>query len=60
MNILTWNVRGLGDTNKRAGVRFFLVLNKISVVCLQETKSCTVSKQTLRSIGGSGIQHWKY
>ena len=46
--IMSWNVKGLGCSQKRSRVRDFLKLYCIDIVLLQET---TIS--FLRSIGGS-------
>ncbi|KAJ4813587.1 RNA-directed DNA polymerase (reverse transcriptase)-related family protein [Rhynchospora pubera] len=36
--ILTWNVRGLNDLDKRLAVRQTILLERPAIVCLQETK----------------------
>ena len=49
-SILTNNVRGLGDQNKRRELFYWLKLHNISIACLQETfitkdKLCKISQE---------------
>jgi len=60
MNVLTWNVKGLGESVKRAGVRDFCALNKVDVICFQETKLASVNASILRSIGMSQNFIWAW
>lgn len=43
--VLSWNVRGLGDSDKCTTVRESLCSSLPSFVCLQETKLCDLSPQ---------------
>ena len=54
MIILTWNVMGLGDQIKRAGVKDFCIY-KIDVMCFQESNLVSLSDSFLRSLGYSQI-----
>ena len=38
IRILSWNVRGINDKDKRKVVKAFLRLQRAVLVCLQETK----------------------
>ena len=38
MKIISWNVRGLGSSNKRRVIKDFLRLENPDVVMIQETK----------------------
>jgi len=58
MIILNWNIKGLGDLDKKAKVRDFLQLFGIDMVALQESKLCSPSFNVLRSIGCSRINEW--
>jgi len=40
--VMSWNVRGLGDSDKCNLVRNVLVDAKPSVICIQETKLATL------------------
>jgi len=53
MIILDWNIRGLGDFDKRAKVPDFIYLFGFSIVALQETKLESPSFHLIRSIGGT-------
>ena len=58
MIILDWNIRGLGDFDKKAKVLDFIYLFGFSIVALQETKLESPSFHLIRSIGGTWIQEW--
>jgi exonuclease III len=51
--ILIWNVRGLNDRAKRDAVKSLVLDTKPSIVCLQETKLCSISDFDILSILGS-------
>lgn len=55
MNIISWNVRGLGRPSKRFLVKDFLNLHFAKVCCLQESKLNKVSPLTWREIEGSHL-----
>ena len=54
IKILSWNVRGLNDPDKRTVVKGLLNRWKCSVVCLQETKLRVVDERVVRSLWGRG------
>ena len=58
MIILNWNIRDLGDVEKRAEVRNFLYLFGIDVVALQESKLFYPKFHLLQSIGKTWINEW--
>ena len=60
LKIITWNVRGLNDLNKRFQVRHLLKLWKADIVCLQETKLELVIKGLVRNIWGIHHVDWLY
>ena len=60
MIILSWNVRRLRETVKRAGVKDFFLLNHADIMCFQETKLASVSPIILRSIAISQVISWIY
>ena len=55
---MIWNIRGLGDLDKRAKERDFPHLFGINVVDLQEFKLCSPSFHVLQTIGDSRISEW--
>ena len=38
VKILSWNVRGVNDSNKRKVINNFIRTQRVDLVCLQETK----------------------
>ena len=38
MRILSWNVRGVNDFEKRKIIKAFLKTQRVDLVCLQDTK----------------------
>ena len=38
LKILSWNVRGANDPEKRKAIKNFIRIHKVDMVCLQETK----------------------
>ena len=56
-NILIWNVRGLNSTARRDAVRVVVESSKIDVVCLQETKMASFSRQIILSMLGTDFDN---
>ncbi|KAG2706151.1 hypothetical protein I3760_05G090600 [Carya illinoinensis] len=57
--ILTWNVRGLNDINKRLRIRSLLRPWKADIICLQEIKLKLITR-TIRSMWGCQYVGWAY
>ena len=51
IKILSWNVRGVNDPDKRRVIKSFLRSNSVDLVCLQETKVQQMNNVMARSIG---------
>lgn len=60
MNIINWNVRGLGRPAKRFLVKDFLNIHFADVCCLQETKLEEISASLWRKIGGTRLDHFAF
>lgn len=58
MNIISWNVRGLGRPAKRFLVKDFLFLHFTDVCCLQESKLEEISPAVWREISGSRLDQF--
>ena len=58
--ILSWNVRGLNESNKRLRIRALLRQWKADVICLQETKLKIISRRIIRSIWSCQYVGWIY
>jgi exonuclease III len=60
LRIISWNVRGLNDREKRRRIHNSLRMWKGDVVCLQETKMESISTRVVRSIWGSPFVGWEF
>ncbi|XP_042952212.1 uncharacterized protein LOC122289294 [Carya illinoinensis] len=56
--ILSWNVRGLNDPNKRLKVKNLLRDWKADVICLQETKLKPIDRHIIRSLWNCSYAGW--
>jgi exonuclease III len=52
LNILTWNVSGLNDRNKRIVVRKHILLHKPHIITLQETKLGDINIEIINELVG--------
>jgi exonuclease III len=57
---LIWNGRGLNGHAKRDSVKSLVFDIKPSIVCLQETKLCSISDFDILSILGAGYSNFVY
>jgi hypothetical protein len=57
-NILSWNVRGLNDRDKRLRISNLLRLWKVDIVCFQETKLVSISSCLVQSLWGCPYVDW--
>lgn len=55
IKFLSWNVRGLNVRNKRLAVRQSLLIEKLDLVSLQETKLQNLDIRTTREICGNRL-----
>lgn len=60
MNIISWNVRGIGSKEKRALVESFIQQHHPSVVILQETKISKVDRFIVKSLWSSRNIAWAF
>ena len=58
LKMVSWNVRGLNDFQKRLVVRNLLREWKCDVICLQETKIASIDRQLVCSIWGCLYVDW--
>ena len=58
LRILSWNVRGANDGAKRKVLKAFIKMQRVDVVCLQETKLKEVSKWMIKSLGVGRFLEW--
>ena len=58
IKILSWNVRGINDRNKRKLIKALISSHKVDLVCLQETKMAEMSLGVVRSLGVGRFLEW--
>ena len=51
IKILSWNVRGANNPEKRKVIKKFIRDQRVDLVCLQETKVQNMNLQLARSLG---------
>ena len=60
MNILSYNIRGLGRGIKWASIRNLVGKFKIDLLCLQETKREAMDKACCQSLWGQSDVAWEW
>ena len=58
LKILSWNVRGANDRNKRKVIKALIRSQKVDMVCLQETKIQEMSQGVIHSLGVGRFLGW--
>ena len=56
--MLTWNVRGANNCDKRKVIKALIKKHKVDLVCLQETKIQEMSKGIICSLGVGRYLDW--
>ena len=59
LKLLSWNVRGANNPNKRNVIRNFIRSQRVDLVCLQETKLQKLSSTEARSFGVGRLAEWR-
>ena len=59
LKLLSWNVRGANNLDKRKIISNFVRSHRVDLVCVQETKIQDLSKACARSLGVSRFHDWK-
>ncbi|KAH1193028.1 Phosphoglycerate kinase [Glycine max] len=60
MNILSYNIRGLGRGIKWASIRKLVGKHQVDVLCLQETKRDSLSKEDCQVLWGHSDVAWEW
>ena len=60
MNILSYNIRGLGRGIKWASIRRLVGKHKIDLLCLQETKRDSLDKALCQTLWGQSDFEWEW
>ena len=58
IKFLSWNIRGANDVAKRKVIKAFIKMQRVDVICLQETKFKEVSSGLIRSLGVGIFLDW--
>ena len=59
IKILSWNVRGVNNPDKRKIIKNFLRTHRVDLVCLQETKVQEMNNVMAPSLGVGHFLNWK-
>ena len=60
LEIISWNVRGLNEQDKRLRDRNLIRNWRLDIVCLQETKLELITRAVIRSLWGGQHVDWSY
>ena len=60
LKIISWNVRGLNEWDKRLRVRNLIRNWRLDIVCLQETKMELINRVVILSLWGGQHVDWSY
>lgn len=60
LKIVSWNVRGLNERDKRLQIRNFFRIWQVDIICLQETKMELIINGFIRSLWGCHYVDWVY
>ena len=58
IKILSWNVRGVNNSEKRKVIKQFIRDQRVDLVCLQETKVQNMNLRMVRSLGARRFLDW--
>ena len=58
LKLLSWNVRGANNLDKRKVIKAFIKSQKVDVVCIQETKIQNMDSNIVRSLGVGRFLDW--
>ena len=59
IRILSWNVRGENDRDKRKVIKSVIKSQRVDVICLQETKIKEMNTGLVRSLGVGRHLDWR-
>ena len=51
LKLLSWNVRGVNDNNKRRIIKSFVKKQKVDLLCIQEAKIQLMTEGVVKSLG---------
>ena len=59
LKLMSWNVRGANDSNKRKLIKSFVRKQKVDLLCIQETKIQLMSEGVVKSLGVGRFLDWR-
>ena len=59
IKIISFNVRGVNESDKRKVIGNFIRAQRVDLVCLQETKVQEMNKALVRSLGIVGLESFE-
>ena len=59
LKLMSWNVRGANDSNKRKLIKSFVRKQKVDLLCIQETKIQLMSERVVKSLGARIFLDWR-
>ena len=59
LKLLSWNVRGANDINKRRIIKSVVRKQKVDLLCIQETKIKLMTEGVVKSLGVGRFLDWK-
>ena len=59
LKLLSWNVRGANDINKRRIIKSVVRNQKVDLLCIQETKIKLMTEGVVKSLGVGRFLDWK-
>ena len=59
VKIMSWNVLGVNDSDRRKIIRNFIRYQRVDLVCLQETKIQEMTAAVARSLGVGRLSDWR-
>ena len=60
MNIVTYNVRGLGRGVKWAAIRRLIKKENVDMICIKETKKEVIEKTMCQALWGDPVVSWEW
>ena len=59
LKLMSWNVRGANDVNKRRIIKSMVRKQKVDLMCIQETKIQLMTDGVLKSLGVGRFLDWR-
>ena len=59
LKLLSWNVRGANDINKRRIIKYVVRKQEVDLLCIQETKIQLMTEGVVKSLGVGRFLDWR-